>query len=708
MRKIYGLDFETFSEVNLPERGADNYRNDPSFQPILASLAYPDGTVDRYGLLTGRDWIDLKIALTMIVANGGVIAAHNVGFERGVLEWLDWVKPEALVDSAVMARLLGAGSKLEVASRQLTGSAKLAVGSDLMGLFCWPNGDYTHPDADYIQEHLAEEWEQFSEYCDVDAIGSREIVEYGMVLLEALGAPDLWERECELELLTWQQNRAGWHVDMESLTWMKNRGWANSEIAKAAFIQEVGTDLNFRSPAQLKKFAADRGVRYSSLDKYHAPMVLEEVAERHRVETDPEKKQQLFEVLTMLEIKLEIGGATLTKIPTIQNNVDHNNILRDTYVHIGAGQTFRTTSMKVQMQNLSKLDKNLRDLATLSDYSVEWTNTDMAGQFRQVFTATDPEGELIVGDFSAVESRGLAFLAGEDWKLEAYENKMDIYTVLVTKYNNIPYEEVTDEMRPKGKYTELSCGYQASGTAVKDLMLKYGFHISVEEAGEWVTDWREANPNIKQLWYTLDNVLKAAVASNTVQATKLAHGLSIKITPFTVPSVLEVHPSAVSLCIQLFYQGKPYVTRFVHGCYLQGNGIAYYKPAEYYRMDAPLWSNVNVTATQKANKGKKSTDKKVTVLNSIYGGKLTGILVQSFCRELFFDSLVEFDKLLTVNEVKNAWVTGQFHDEIVVNWKPGAYELEEVMELLDTAMSTTRIEGFPLVGDIKHAYRYIK
>lgn len=711
MSNVYGLDFETFSEVNLPLYGADNYRRHESFEPLCATLVYPDGVKKRYNFVEDHEQMAVLLNdLEEAAEQNAQVACHNVGFERGVIDWMtqgQWTNMALFVDSAVMARMLGAGSRLAVASRQLTNAHKMEAGSNLMALFCWPHDDYVKPDWEYIQEHYAEEWEEFFLYCDVDAEGSKEIVDYGIELLTDLCAEDIWPRECELELLTYQQNRYGWKVDTESLEWMAKRSWANSEIAKAQFIASVGKELNFKSPQQLKKFAEERGVKYTSLDKYHAPIVYEEVVELFEQEQDPEQKEQYREVMTMLEIKLEIGGSTLTKIPTIQNRVDDKDVVHDVYVHSGAGQSFRTTSLGVQMQNLAKLSGEIRDLETLKDYSAEWSNTDMASQFRQVFTAHDPEGELIVGDFSAVESRGLAFLAGEQWKLDAYEKKMDVYKVLVTKYNNISYEEVTTEMRPKGKYTELSCGYQAGGKAVKDLMLKYGFRMQLEETTEWVTDWRAANPAVTQLWKDLDDLLKRVVASRTERTIQIANGLQVRMIPFQLPTVARIQPNSTSLCVQVLdSKSTPLVVRFIHGAYILDKGVAYYKASESLGLERPLWSNVNETATQKANKGRKKGTNKKIVLNTIFGGKLTGILVQSFCRELFFDSLALLSERL--EEVDNVNIVGQFHDEIVVDWRPGSWSLEKAMEVMEEAMSTCNIEGFPLVADIKHAYRYIK
>ena len=724
MSDYWGIDFETFSKTNLPERGKRNYMDDPSFRAILVSVAPMKGLKPynalRFELLYDDGLAGFEEFIRYVKDEKVTLIAQNAGFERGVLMrmgLMDRWDEINIVDSAVMARLLGAGSKLEVASRQLTDTPKLEAGKSLIMKFCVPHEGYDEPSFEYIEEH-AEDWALFGDYCDVDAIGGREIVDNGIEILRDLGIEGLWNQECRFEKITAQMNETGWGVDREAVKWMLKRSWANSEIAKSIFIQDVGKELNFNSPIQLKKFCTDRGVKVSSLDKYHAPAKLQEVLEAlEDPKLSEERRQQLSEVRTMLEIKLEIGGTSLSKLPVIDKTTrEADDRLYDQYMHVGAGQTFRTTGVGVQMQNITRLKGELRDLETLEDYSVEWTNTDMINQLRQVFRSQHPEGELIVGDFKAVESRGLAFLAGEEWKLDAYREGMDIYKMLVTKYDDVAYEDVTSEMRPKGKYTELSCGYQASAKAVKEFMFRLGFNISLEEAQEWVPNWRNANPKIVELWGTLDEALREAIATRTNAKRTLGNGLTLEITPFTLPSVSKVAPGSVSLCIKIYLPtaGEPFVVRFIHGAemFVGGKGISYHKPAETVREDGLWgkisWSRINKTATQKANQGNRG--KRKIVLNTIYGGKLAGILTQSFCREMFFGSAVTLvDKIKPYPNVK---LVGQFHDELNVEWvpseEPNALELDQAIYIVEEAMSKTTVPGFPLAADVKSAYRYIK
>jgi DNA polymerase len=744
-----GLDYETWSRTNLPVRGLANYVADPEFKILLASVATDEGehtydwvfkTIWEHGVAEARSILDVTPHFMgwLTDHDKAPIMAHNAPFERAVTHWLlpDF-DPFRFEDSAVDARCLGAESKLIVASRQLTNSHKLEEGNDLVMLFCVPNEKYPDgPTPELIEKHgHMDLWKLFIKYCEMDAKGSREIRLTAKRILD-LFDPLLLINEAYDEQSTWEQNQAGWHIDRPLILKMKQRAWANNIIAKRVFLTETGDEINFNSPAQLKRYCEERGFKVGSLDKYHLPIALEKVRKQiaevisknqkddinvlpMRMDGDswvwddealmtltPETLRQvgrLREVQSLLETKQEIGGSTLSKLPKILDLVSDDDILRDQYMHVGAGQTFRTTGRGVQMQNLGKLkmmkdeegNEYVKDISTVYDFQEPWSNGDMAGQLRQVFTARHPQGEIIVGDFSAVESRGLAYLAGEEWKLDAYREGKDVYKVLASKYFNVDYDDVTPAQRPRGKYSELSCGYQASAAAVQDFMFRLGFSVTIETALEDVSNWRAANPNIVAFWRTLDDLLKDSVRGNTPLQVQIGHGMIARSTPFQVESMAAQHPGSVSLCLQLLLpDGTPYVTRFVHGCYFRGDKLCYYKPAE--RLNGDLW-----VATYIHPKTKKET------YYSIYGGKLAGIFTQSLCREMFFDSLGGLRR--DMQTVRDAPIMGQFHDELNVDWQPTSNKTkEEVMDLVRKNMSYTVLKDFPLAVDVKSAYRYIK
>lgn len=729
-----GLDYETWSDVELggkEARGLPNYIASPNFKVLCASISTPEGeaTFDFvFGVYrseyNGVEECDAKAALkeAITVVEQGTIIAHNASFERAVTKWLypDF-DPYRFQDSAVDASIVGAERKLEVASRQLTNTGKLESGAALIQQFCVPNEYYPNgPTPELIEQHgHMDDWLEFIHYCEVDAKAGLEIRRVAREITERFH-PGLLELEAQRERATWDMNQAGWGVDLDLVEKFRQRSWANGIIAQRAFnvVDENGetVEINFNSHQQLRKFCEARGVKYKSLDKYHLPGVLSRVKKRiAKLEEElkdgeyPTLRRELGrleEVEMLLETKAEIGGSTLSKLPVIQRLVSEDGILRDQYMHVGASQTYRTTGRGVQMQNIKKLDGEIRDTATAYDFQTHWSNGDMAGQLRQVFRSRHPDGEIIVGDFAGVESRGLAYEAGEEWKLETFRKGLDVYKVLVTRFiPGLAYEDVTPELRPRGKYSELSCGYQASGKAVQDFMFRLGFSISIEDATQNVNDWRNACPAIVDYWYLLDNLLKDSVMSGMALSGTIGNGLSVHVTPFALPSIQEVEPGAMSLCLQIKVNGQPYVTRFVHGAHFRKGKLCYYKPAKSLGPKG-LWLVVDETRS-----AKKSAElgREVELYYSIYGGKLSGIFTQSLCRELFFDSLLNLRELL--KDCPNAVICGQFHDEINVDWWPeeDGWTKEQVKSAMQKAMTDVRVlKNFPLDVEVKSAYRYIK
>ena len=178
-----GMDFETFGAVDLPKRGLDNYVKDPSFQPLICSVAQRGAPPVTYDFVfhPERDRKAFKDALNSHVQKDVLhFAAHNSGFERAVLSQMGLRSVIPLLeDSAVVARMMGAASSLEAAAPQLTNINKLEVGKELIQLFSVPNDrnggrPFT---ADEIQAdtELWDKWQLFKEYCEQDAVASREL-----------------------------------------------------------------------------------------------------------------------------------------------------------------------------------------------------------------------------------------------------------------------------------------------------------------------------------------------------------------------------------------------------------------------------------------------------------------------------------------------------------------------------------------------------
>lgn len=701
--RLIGLDFETYGSRPLPECGLENYVRDPHFTPLLARVVKKDlGSIHELRADFVHDSKDRVTDEIFEAIGDNFIVAHNAPFEKRVLRWLGIEYPaDRFIDSAVIARAAGAGGKLEAAGPQLLGINKMAEGWDLIKLFAMP-GKYQEKagsmafNPEVVVDHM-EEWTTFGQYCGVDSrLGLDLALDWGWVLTE---------RELGFAALTTEMNEAGWHVDTKLVMEMQRRYEENKEAALRQFRDDCDAgDLNLNSLKQMKEWCADRGVRASSFDEKHVARLLTTMDKKlTTMSVDDPKHEGYAQVRSLLATKQTLGGSSLSKLQTILDNVTEDDRLHDQYLHVGAGQTWRTTGRSVQMQNLKRLGEPA-NMETLEDLDTVWSNTELAENLRQVFTAEDLNGFQIVGDFSSVENRGLAYMAGEAWKMKAFRKGQDLYKVLASQIYHTPYDVVSKTQRQTGKVGELSCGYQAGPDAVLDFAKNMGVEMTAGEAAKLVTDWREANPAIVDFWWQLDEMLHTVIegSGHLTTSHKLPYdGLRLDFTSQPAPESLtrQVGHDMKSLMIELWQGDEVILRRFFHGCYTRGRNICYFKPSE--RKGGDLWK-----ATYVHPKTKQVT------YYSIYGGKLAGILTQSFCREIFFRVLCEVRSW--ADHYRNLKVIGQFHDELVLDWKPtanGILNLEQSEARLTQLMSDAETIGFPnfpLAAEIKHDYRYTK
>jgi DNA polymerase len=710
---LEGLDFETFGAVNLPKHGLDRYVSDASFTPLIASVSDGRSAPRTFDFVRRQeDWGKLREYIDNAIAWGRWFTAHNVGFERAVLRKMGYGDEVLcrIIDSAVVARAQGAASHLEAAAPQLTDLTKLEVGKDLIMKFSVPtahNGGrpYTKQELEAEPILLLQDWEKFAEYCEIDAAASREIV------MPHLNRQWLMQ-EHRREWYTYLMNREGWDTDLDLVQEFKLRYEDNCSRIVAEFFALYGEnrftaeklkDTFLNSTPQMKAWCEERGIKTSSFDAEHIEKLLQRLNKAMSTMNPQSARWQDYqEVQDLLTVKQELGGSSLKKLQTILDLVGKDGRLRNQYMHLGAGQTYRTTGKGVQMQNLKRLSSAPLDFDDEINVVEDADNTTLAQNLRQVFySGTDKDARLIVGDFSSVESRGLAWVAGADWKIDAFREGKDLYIVQAAAIYNTTYESIDkkDPRRQVGKVGELGCGYGAGPKALGAFAGKMGIAMSETEAGDLVNNWRETNPEVVDLWARLHEALTNAVQLNAVQEVKLAHGLVLRFTPYDAPASLQKqHPGVRSLRMELYGQdGKSFIMeRVFQGTYMRGRDVCFYKPSE--RKTGDLWSN-------------HYRDPKTgqIVFYKLYGGKLTGILVQSMCREIFFIAVHYL--YWNLRGVKNARVVGQFHDELVVQWKPSSrYSLDSVKSLVDGAMSyvTPDFAGFPLAADIKQDYRYTK
>ncbi len=692
------LDFETYSATDLKKHGLRRYLDDPHFTVLLAGVHSELGG----GIY---DFVDPSAGPSLskfreIIEKASYIFAHNAEFEYQVLLKMGIeFDPSKIVDTAAMSRCWGGSSSLGSAARQfLDSTVKMDEGLSLIRKFCMPSKTQQSMDVlQFIALIISTEWDDwqlFKKYCYQDTVVCWEL---------AKALPHLYE-EARLDGPTYQMNRVGWHVDLEMVEEMQRRYLSNLFRIEADFRLDVKDDptrpLNLNSHAQLKAWCLERGVKAKSFDREAVAALLPRIQKKLNTLTAADPKfHPLAEVECLLNTKQELGGSSLKKLQTIIDTTSGDGRLHNQYIHAGAVQSWRTTGVGVQMQNLKRIGGEAEDMTELQDIMVEWSNDKLARSLRQVFTSSSPQGQLIVGDFSSVESRALAYLADETWKLDAYKDGKDLYKVQAAAIYNMRYEDVTKEQRQTGKLGELSCGYGAGRKAVTKFAKNLGIEMTEDEAGDLVTAWRDANPRIVDLWSHLEDGLRGAINTGG-HVVRLAAGLlTLEFTRTATPKWIADKTKDKARTIQMKVRGTGFeMVRLFHGVHLRGNDITYFKPSSGKTGDP--WSTFY-----------RDPDTHQAVFYTLYGGKLAGILTQSLCRELFMHSL---KKMTTwARGYSNLQIIGQFHDEIVMDWVPGPIQsdtssLEYAKALMERAMSQCNLPGFPLEADIKSDYRYTK
>lgn len=683
-----GIDFETYCELDIREVGLDVYSRHPSFKPLIASIHnYDTGQTFRFDFVRFPGDRD-EFRRYLSSEGGSLFWAHNAEFEARCIEHLGAEMP-VLRDSAVVARALGASSRLEFAAPQLLNLTKLDTGKALIKKFC--TGP-TPPTADFVRAE-SQDWALFREYCDVDARLS--------VFIGAAHGEWLNWREWKFMAITHAMNAEGWKVDLDSVSEMKRRYLENTEELLFSFRQkhDPHEELNLNSSIQLKEWCYERGIRARSFNEERVATLIDQIQKKlaSSAKLTFEQIQNYEAVLQMLETKQALGGSSLKKLDVILRMTADDGRLRNSYMHIGAGATWRTSGRGVQMQNLKRIE-NPVDMRSLFDDTCDWSNDVLASNLRQVFTASNPNGALLVGDYRSVESRGLAFAAGENWKLAEYRQGRDLYKVLAGKIYNVDPDRVNAEQRRAGKVGELGCGYGAGPSAITGFANGMGISMTEDEAATIVHNWRKINPKIVEFWTQLNDALQHVLKHEDAFAFSAGNRISVRFEPAPdFPSLNQINPNARNVWMIVSYDGDFLFRRHLTGCYRTGRNVRYYKAS-------------NIQSGQLWHPGYQDPKTKQYRHYELYGGKLAGILTQSLCREIFFRGL----EALSADVLRNPSLTiiGQFHDEVVLDFDPdkapAGWTIENAKILVRSRMTFPIFAGFPLDMEVKSAYRYIK
>ena len=509
--RVMHLDLETYSSAPLPKCGVYRYCDSPDFEILLLSYAFDDEPVVTVDLACGER---LPEEFLQALEDTNVLKiAHNAVFEHVCFsKYLGhWLDPAQWRCTMVMAwystlpgRLADAAVALNVTEK------KMEEGKDLIRYFSVPckptktNGGRTRN----LPQHAPEKWAMYKKYNAQD-------VETERAVYKALLSHPLPEHEWELYALDQRINDRGVRIDRLLVKQAMAVDLAFSEQAFRRAQELTGLE-NPGSVSQLKAWLADMDMPMESLSKR---IVQEKAAEAEGV------------VKELLELRLELSKTSIKKYEAMARTVCRDGRVHGMLQFGGASRTFRWAGRLVQLQNVPQNhlpDLRLaRDIVKRSDEEqlellFDSVPNTLSELIRTAFVPRDG-CRFIVADFSAIEARVLAWLAGEEWVLDEFRGKGKIYEATASRMFHVPQETIVKghpnyEYRQKGKQAVLSCGYGGGVGALKAM----GAKMPEEEMQPLVDSWRAANPHIVQFWYALGNAASEVIERhNSVRVGKV-------------------------------------------------------------------------------------------------------------------------------------------------------------------------------------------
>lgn len=509
------IDLETYSDQPLAKTGVYRYVESPDFEILLFAYSVDGAPVQQIDLACGE-----KIPSEILCAledDKVTKWAFNANFERICLSRFlgyptgDYLEPDSWKCSMVWAAYMGLPLSLEGAGAVLgLEKQKLAEGKDLIKYFCQPcaptksNGQRTRN----LPKHAPDKWLAFKKYNIRDVETEMSI----QARLLKYPVPDsVWE-EYHLDQ---EINDRGVGLDMELVRQaIQMDGRSRSELTQA--MKELTSLDNPNSVQQMKQWLADNGVETDTLGKKAVAELLK---------TAP---PQLQKVLTLRQ---QLAKSSVKKYQAMETAVCADGRARGMFQFYGANRTGRWAGRIIQMQNLPQnhLDdlSEARGLVRAGGFdALEMLYEDVPDTLSQLIrTAFVPQEnrKFIVADFSAIEARVIAWLAGEKWRQDVFAEGKDIYCASASQMFGVPVEKhgVNGHLRQKGKIAELALGYGGSVGALKAMgALEMG--LSEDELPALVSAWRQANPKIVQFWWAVDRAVMDAVTRKTTTKT---HGI---------------------------------------------------------------------------------------------------------------------------------------------------------------------------------------
>ena len=626
------IDIETKSDKDISKCGIYAYTDTPYFDILLFAYSIDRQPVQVVDMANGEEIPENVLAA--LVDENVIKRAFNVNFERVCLsKYLrknypqyfqsysidedtvgDFLNPESWHCSMIHARTLGLPSSLAEVGKVLgIEQQKMTEGKALVKFFCVPYDTVDGVPQFHNPKDYPDKWEIFKAYNKRDVEAELEIDRR----LSRFPVPDFIWQEFYLDQ---EINDRGILVDMQLADKAINLDAKAKEELTAEMKRLTGVE-NPNSVYQLLDWLETQGYKSDSLGKT-------QVQELIKTAKEPVK--------SVLQMRLQLSKSSVKKYTAMKNTACSDNRARGMFSFYGASRTGRWAGRNVQLQNLPQ--NHLPDLTEARELvkygsfeDIQMLYDDVPDTLSQLIrTAFIPRQgmKFIVADFSAIEARVIAWLAGEEWRMKAFANGEDIYCASASKMFGVPVVKHGENghLRQKGKISELACGYGGSVGAMK-AMGADSLGLSDAELKQIVTDWREASPHITELWWAVDRAVKKAVKEKTATKT---HGL---LFSYEAGFLFIRLPSGRRLAY-----AKPYIGKNKFG----GESVTY----------------MGINAQKKWDR-----------LES-YGPKFVENCVQGIARDLLMYSM---------QTLSQYFIVGHIHDEMIIEC-PKDTKLDEICQ----------------------------
>lgn len=635
--RTLAIDIETFSDLDLGSVGVYKYADSPAFEILLFAYAYDNEPVQIVDLTKDK----LPQGLVRDLYDGRVLkTAFNASFERVCLNKYLNGRTGPWDCTMIRAWELGISGNLATVGKRvgIAAEERKLDGGHLIRLFSKPRKpSKNNPSTRWTAETRPEEWAKFVYYCKRDVAAERAIRE------KLLQLP-LLENERQLYALDQAINDRGIRVDRsfcEAAIQIANDLTEDAQIRYKAL---TGIE-NPNSLAALKTWLREKtGREIESVTKDSIPQLIAELA-------------AYPDVVEALRIRALLGKTSIAKYQKMLETTCRDGRSRGNTQFFGA-KTGRWAGRLIQLQNLPQnhLDDldTARGLVAHGDYEllamVYDDPTDVLRQCIRTAIIPSPGKKFIVADFSAIEARVIAWLAGEQWRLDTFAAGGDIYCASASQMFGVPVEKhgVNGHLRQKGKVAELALGYAGSVGALKAMgALKMG--MEEHELRPIVEKWREASPHVVKLWHLIEDA-----------------------------------------CIACIWDHQPHrINKYLSVLWEKGKGLLFIVLPSGRRMG---YARPHLESDQYGRPKMSYEDVSLGKLGRIetYYGKLTENVVQATARDLLAHAMLQLD-------AAGYEIVFHVHDEVIIEVDENADALADVCRIMGAPVPWA--PGLPLRAD---------